>query len=138
MENLKNIVLILLSVSLNATAQMLMRAGMLRVGKVGNSLGDIIAATPNMLLNFFLWGAIAAYVVSVFLWMIVLSKVEVSFAYAFLALGFALVAVLGYLIWNENVTWLRVLGIGLICAGVYCVAQTGNHHDRVAKEQNVK
>jgi drug/metabolite transporter (DMT)-like permease len=138
MENIKNIVLILLSVSLNASAQMLMRAGMLRVGKVGNSFGDILQAAPSMLVNFFLWGAIGAYVISVVLWMLVLSKVEVSFAYAFLALGFALVAVLGYLIWNENVTWLRILGIALICVGVYCVAQTGNHHDRVAEEQKAK
>jgi drug/metabolite transporter (DMT)-like permease len=128
MANFNNILLILLSVSLNASAQLLMRSGMKRVGEVGSNISDLIRHAPAMLFNFFLWGAIVAYVVSVVLWMVVLSKVEVSFAYAFLSLGFVLVTVLGYLIFNENITWIRVLGIGLICVGVFCVAQSGNNH----------
>jgi multidrug transporter EmrE-like cation transporter len=127
-ENLKNILLILLSVSLNATAQMLMRAGMLRIGKVGNTPEAILSAAPQMITNLFLWGAIAAYGVSVVLWMVVLSKVEVSFAYAFLSIGFMLVTILSYLIFKDNITPLRIVGILLICGGVFCVAQTGNNH----------
>jgi len=128
MANLKNILLILLSVSLNASAQLLMRSGMRRVGEVGSNIPDLIKHAPAMLFNFFLWGAIAAYIVSVVLWMVVLSKVEVSFAYAFLSLGFVIVTILGYLIFHENITWIRAFGIGLICAGVFCVAQSGNNH----------
>jgi multidrug transporter EmrE-like cation transporter len=124
MENrMKNILLILLSVSLNAAAQILMRWGMLRVGEV--SLGaSLVTALPRMIGNIFLWLAMASYGVSIITWMIVLSRVEVSFAYAFLSLGFVLVTVIGYFFFYEHVTPIRVMGIALICAGVFFVSRS--------------
>jgi multidrug transporter EmrE-like cation transporter len=120
---MKNIVLILLSVSLNAAAQIFMRWGMLQVGEVSLA-ASLAAALPRMLRNGFLWLAMASYGVSIVTWMIVLSRVEVSFAYAFLSLGFVLVTVIGYFFFNEHVTPIRVLGIALICAGVFFVSKS--------------
>ncbi|MDR1818052.1 MAG: EamA family transporter [Puniceicoccales bacterium] len=122
---MRHIPLILLSVSLNAAAQMFMRTGMKRIGEVPLEVPALVKAAPQMLVNLWLWTALASYGVSVVLWMVVLSKVEVSFAYAFLSLGFVMVTVLGFLLFQENVTWVRALGIALICAGVFFVAHSG-------------
>ena len=117
---MKNILLILLSVSLNASAQILMRWGMLRVGEV--SLASSLATVlPRMINNVFLWLAMISYGISIVTWMVVLSRSEVSFAYAFLSLGFVLVTVVGYFFFNEHVTPIRVIGIALICAGVLTI-----------------
>lgn len=120
---MKNILLILASVSLNASAQILMRKGMLRIGEVSVS-SSLLKALPSMLTNIFLWLSLLCYGISVFTWMIVLSKVEVSFAYAFLSLGFVFVAVISYFIFHENISAIRIAGILLVCIGVFLVSKS--------------
>ena len=56
--------------------------------------------------------------------MIILSRVEVSFAYPFVSLGFVFVAIIGYFLFNENVTFARIIGISLICIGVFFVSKS--------------
>jgi hypothetical protein len=68
---MKNIFLILASVSLNAAAQLFMRKGMLKVGEVSLSAG-LFKALPAMAGNGFLWLALACYGVSILTWMVVL------------------------------------------------------------------
>ena len=121
---MKNILLILISVVLNAGAQVLMRQGMLRIGEGEISLSFLLRVLPQLMKNIFLWLSVACYGISVITWMIVLSRVEVSFAYAFLSLGFVLVTIFGYLFFNENVTLIRVIGVALICIGVFFVSKS--------------
>jgi len=120
---MKNIFLILISVSLNAGAQLLMRKGMLCIGEVSitHSLSKVL---PQMITNIFLWLSMFCYAVSIVTWMIVLSRVEVSFAYAFLSLGFVFVTIFGYLFFNENISFFRIIGIALICTGVIFVSKS--------------
>jgi drug/metabolite transporter (DMT)-like permease len=119
----KNIIVILSSVLLNASAQLSMRKGMLEVGQI-SSLDSFIHALPVMLTSLFLWLAIVCYGVSVILWMVVLSKVEVSFAYPFLSIGYVVSAVVGYLFMHEAVTPTRIAGIIVICVGVCLIARS--------------
>jgi drug/metabolite transporter (DMT)-like permease len=121
--NIKNIFLILASVSLNAAAQLLMRKGMLKVGEVSLSAG-LFKALPAMAANGFLWLALACYGVSILTWMVVLSRVEVSFAYPFLSVGYIISAVVGYFFMGEAVTPVRIAGIVVICAGVFLIARS--------------
>jgi len=119
---MKNILLILTSVSLNAGAQILMRKGMLCVGEVssGHSLFKVL---PQMITNIFLWLSLICYGISIVTWMIVLSRVEVSFAYAFSSLGYVLVTVMGVIVLKEYVSVLRIAGILVVCIGVILVAK---------------
>lgn len=117
-----NLVLILSSVLLNCLAQLLMRKGMLLIGNVG--LESLVAQSVNMLTNIWLWLAMVCYAVSVFLWMVVLSKVEVSYAYPFLSVGYVLAAIAGYFFFSESLTLMRILGIFIICLGVYLISRS--------------
>jgi multidrug transporter EmrE-like cation transporter len=101
---MNNILLILTSVSLNAAAQVLMRTGMLQVGEVGVNAQTLFKALPGMAGNGFLWLSILCYGISILIWMIVLSRVEVSFAYAFSSLGFVLVTIFGSFILKEHIS----------------------------------
>jgi multidrug transporter EmrE-like cation transporter len=120
---MNNILLILVSVSLNAGAQLLMRLGMLKVGEVeiGASLIKLI---PRMTTNIFLWLSLACYAISIMSWMVVLSKVEVSFAYPFLSIGYVISAVIGYFFMGESLTVIRIAGIAVICIGVILIARS--------------
>lgn len=118
-----NIVLILMSVFLNCSAQILMRKGMLVNGEVAG-MGSLISAIPQMLTNLYLWGAMICYAVSIIVWMVVLSKVEVSYAYPFLSIGYVLSAVIGYWWFAESVSPIRVAGIVVICIGVILISRS--------------
>lgn len=119
---MKNILLILLSVSLNAAAQILMRWGMLRVGEVSLAQ-SLVTALPRMISNVFLWLAMASYGISIVTWMVVLSRVEVSYAYAFSSLGFVLVAIMGAFMLKEPIPAQRAAGIAVVCIGIIILAK---------------
>ena len=114
--------MILGSVLLNAVAQLLIRKGMLVVGTVGVS--NFSQNIVPMLLNPWLWGAMTSYAISILLWMSVLSKVEVSFAYPFLSIGYIFAAVVGYMAFNEHLSLTRIIGIIVICIGVVLISRS--------------
>lgn len=117
-----NILLILLSVLLNCAAQLLIRKGMLIEGEVG--IQSMLSHVGSMLTNLWLWGAMFCYAVSILLWMSVLSKVEVSYAYPFLSVGYVLSAIAGYAFFNENISPIRIVGIVVICIGVILISRS--------------
>lgn len=117
-----NIVLILLSVLLNCAAQLLIRKGMLVEGEVG--MQNMLSHVGSMIINLWLWGAMFCYALSILLWMSVLSKVEVSYAYPFLSVGYVVSAVAGYALFNENLSPIRVAGIIVICIGVILISRS--------------
>jgi len=62
------------------------------------------------------------FAVSVVSWLLALSKVDVSEAYPFVALGIVITAVAGHVLLGEPLDHLRILGIVTIVAGVVIVA----------------
>lgn len=77
-----------------------------------------------MVTNIWLWGAMICYALSILLWMAVLSKVEVSFAYPFLSIGYVVAAVVGYYFFGESLSVIRIVGIVIICIGVYLISRS--------------
>ena len=55
--------------------------------------------------------------------MLVLSKVEVSFAYPFLSIGYVVTAFAGYWLLGESLSVMRIVGILVICIGVYLISR---------------
>lgn len=117
-----NIILILISVLLNSAAQLCLRKGMLQIGEIG--MGEIVRNIGTMLSNVWLWGAMLCYAVSIVIWMSVLSKVEVSFAYPFLSIGYVVAALAGYYMFGESLSFMRIAGILVICIGVYLISRS--------------
>jgi len=120
---MKNILLILASVSLNAGAQVLMRKGMLKAGEISFGNGLFFKTLPLLLSNGLLWFSFLCYGLSIIIWMIVLSRVEVSFAYAFSSLGYVFVTVMGVFFLKENISILRIAGISVVCIGIILTAK---------------
>ena len=64
------------------------------------------------------------YAASVILWIVVLSKVEVSFAYPLLSIGYVVVALVGWRFFGESLSAIRFVGIVIICIGVYLISKS--------------
>jgi multidrug transporter EmrE-like cation transporter len=67
---------------------------------------------------------IACYGISVFVWILGLSRVPVSIAYPLLSVGYVVNAIAAYYLFGEAVTVMRWLGIGFIIVGVTLVARS--------------
>lgn len=78
----------------------------------------------NLFRNVYLLGGLALYSISIVVWLIVLSRAEVSAAYPLASLGFIITAVIAYFLLGEQVTFMRLSGILLICLGVILVASS--------------
>jgi multidrug transporter EmrE-like cation transporter len=120
MSQLVLIGLILASVSLNALAQILLRLGARTVTASEPGLAALLASAFQLPVL----GGLACYSGSLLLWFYVLGRVEVSFAYPFLSLGFVLVALAGWQWLGEPMPLARVAGIGIIFVGVLVVARS--------------
>ncbi len=116
--------LILLGVILNAAAQLFLKEGMLRIGHFEFVWSNIVPIGLQAAANVFILGGLFCYVVSVGVWLLVLSRVEVSFAYPMLSVGYILNAVAGYYLFQENLSPARIAGILIICVGVYLITRS--------------
>ena len=116
----KNVfVMIIMSTLLSVTAQLILKTGMNDYGSISLGL-DIIRAVFHPLV----FVGLITYFFSAVLWIMVLSKVEVSYAYPFAALGYVIVTFLGWLLLNESVNALRIIGVIIIITGVYVVSKS--------------
>lgn len=116
--------IILLGVSLNATAQILLRKGMMKFSAENFSLENLNVWLPQLFTDIYLYIGFFCYGVSIFAWMYVLSKVEVSYAYPFLSIGYIFTAIIGYYAFNENLSITRIAGIVIICIGVVLISRS--------------
>ena len=116
--------LILVGVLLNAGAQLLLKSGTRAIGPFEFSWANLapvgwqLATQPHIL------GGLACYAVSVVVWILALSRVEVSLAYPMLSIGYLVNAVLAWWLFGEAVTVERLAGIAVIIAGVVLVARS--------------
>ena len=116
--------LLMLGVFLNAIAQLLLKASTNAVGQFEFSAGNIVPVGMKLALEPHIMGGIACYVVSVVVWIMGLSRVEVSIAYPMLSIGYALNAAAAWYLLGEAVSVTRLVGIGIIIIGVYVVARS--------------
>lgn len=116
--------LILAGVLLNAAAQLLLKAGTNAVGQFEFAAGNIVPVGLRLALEPFILGGVACYVVSLVVWIMALSRVEVSIAYPMLSIGYVINAVAAWYLFGESLTALRLTGIGCIIIGVFLVARS--------------
>ena len=116
--------LILLGVLLNAGAQLLLKEGMRRIDHFDFVWANVAPVGLQVAANPFVIAGLFAYVFSVCVWLLVLSRVEVSFAYPMLSVGYIVNAVAAYYLFGEDLSVTRVSGIVVITLGVYLISRS--------------
>ena len=120
----KYIPLILFVVLTNFFSQILLKKGMTDIGKFDLSGGGLWSVAGTVATNWAIIAGIFVMVVSMASHLVVLSRVEISYAYPFLGLSFVLVALYGHFYLDEAVTMWRAAGVLLIVSGVALIART--------------
>ncbi|HBT96596.1 MAG TPA: 4-amino-4-deoxy-L-arabinose transferase [Desulfobulbaceae bacterium] len=116
--------LILFGVLLNAAAQLALKQGMRQIGHFDFVLQNISQVFFAVAGNPFIWLGLCCYVVSVVIWLLILSRVEVSYAYPLLSVGYIVTASAGWLFFQENMSMTRLMGIAVICFGVWLITRS--------------
>jgi drug/metabolite transporter (DMT)-like permease len=102
----------------------------LKVGVSGGRLqaafadGSVVRFLMRAICNPAIIGGLGLYGASTLLWLLVLAKLDVSFAYPFVSLGFVFIALYGHFGLHEPMSAPRIAGICLIFAGVLFVAKS--------------
>ncbi len=122
--NLTSFALILTGVLLNAAAQLLLKAGVTRVGEFQFSIDNAVPIGIKLATQAPIIGGLACYGISVVVWIMALSRVPVSVAYPMLSIGYIVNAFAAYWLFGESLNAQKLIGIGVIVIGVYLVARS--------------
>jgi len=122
--NLPTASLIVTGVLLNAVAQLLLKVGVTPLGPLSVNLDNVVPVALRVLSQWPVLGGLACYVVSVGVWIVGLSRVDVSVAYPMLSLGYVVNAVAAWWLLGEAVGAMRSAGVLLILGGVWLVARS--------------
>jgi glycosyltransferase involved in cell wall biosynthesis/multidrug transporter EmrE-like cation transporter len=119
--------LILFSVGLAALAQLTLKHGMNQVSDYGArplELGQPIATLQRIATNLSVWVGLATFAASALVWLVVLSRASLSFAYPFAALTYVLILLFDRFVLHDQVSLLRWGGVALIIGGILLISRT--------------
>ena len=116
--------LLLTGVLLNAAAQLLLKAGTNAIGRFEFAATNLVPVAGKVAFEPHILAGCCCYGVSLIVWIMGLSRVEVSVAYPLLSLGYVINAIGAWYLFGESMTFARIAGIGLIVAGVALVARS--------------
>ena len=116
--------LILLSVALSATAQLTLKHGMNQVTEATGTATLSLGSARAVITNLSVLGGLAIFGLSAVVWLLVLSRASLSFAYPFASLTYVLILLADKFILQEQIPTLRWAGVFFIMTGIVLVAQT--------------
>lgn len=114
---------IVIAVAIGIVGQLLVKKGLNSLGNLNFSLGLLETYIKIFLSPLVILGSLT-YFASVFFWVYALTKVDLSFAYPFLALSYVLILLCSWVFLGEHIPLIRWVGVVVICLGVLLVARS--------------
>lgn len=118
----KNMVLIVLSVLISAFAQLLLKHGMTKVGRI-SSFSEAPIMLLKSIINPFVFAGLAIFAISALAWLVVLSRVPLSTAYPMVSLGYLFTVFFSWIMFNEPVKLITIIGCLIVILGVFLVSK---------------
>lgn len=116
------IIAMFFSLLLSVAGQLLLKRGMNQVGHVSLLRGNLLRTLFRMFTNFSVVLGGFVFVASLALWLVVLSKLDVSYAYPIVSINYVVIALSSKWFFKETVSKLRWVSILIICFGVVLVS----------------
>ena len=120
----KIFLLILLNDLGDSLAQFLMKKGLLQTGVEAGSWQGTIAFLAHNVSSPIIWMGIIVYALNFFLWIVILSRIDLSVAMPIGSTTYLIIPLLAMFFLKEQVTLTRWFGITLIVVGIYFVSQS--------------
>lgn len=117
-----NYLIMLTSILLAVAGQLLMKKGMTDFGAFPAT--QLLARIIPMFLNPWVFFGFACFGLSSIFWLVVLSRMELSFVYPMVSVAYVLVALASLVFFKESVSLVRWAGIGVIIFGVFLISRS--------------
>ena len=121
-----SIMLILISIIFTSGSQIILKFGMMsgsvQVALASRKTSEIALAIIS---SPFIMGGLFCFGLSAIIWLFVLSKVPLSSAYPFVALGIFATTIFGHFMFNEPITTLKAAGLFLVLTGILLIGKVG-------------
>lgn len=111
-------------ICLNALAQLLLKAGTNAVGAIHLTAENWLSTGMKLATQLPIIGGLLCYVISVVVWIIGLSRVDVTIAYPMLSVGYIINAIGAWYFLGEAISAQRMLAIAIIIVGVALLARS--------------
>jgi drug/metabolite transporter (DMT)-like permease len=121
--NMSAVISLLISVTIGVIGQLIVKKGLNLLGNLDFSVGLIRTFLRIFYSPYVILGSLV-YFFATFFWLYGLAKVDLSFAYPFLALSYMLVILTSWLFLSETIPFARIVGVLVICFGVFLVAKS--------------
>ncbi|MCD6419491.1 MAG: EamA family transporter [Synergistetes bacterium] len=121
------VIMILICVGLLSAGELLLKKGMLAINDVSlysKGIMGLVYSFTYIFSNIYVFSGFFLIGISSLIWLMILSKVELSYAYPMVSMGYVLVAILSWILFKENLSIVRWLGIAMICGGVYLISRS--------------
>jgi drug/metabolite transporter (DMT)-like permease len=109
---------IITGIFLNALAQLLLKKGTNAIGAIHLNADNWFSIGIQLATQWPIIGGLSCYVISVVVWIIGLSRVDVTIAYPMLSIGYIVAAVGAWYFLGEVMSIQRILAILIIILGV--------------------
>lgn len=120
-----SLLLVIISILCGVSGQLTLKMGMTQVGPIGGGApGELLGVALRVLATPLVVAGLGFYALGAVTWLTVLSRVPLSLAYPTLALSYAIVPAMAWLLLGESVSYQRWLGVAAICLGVLFVARS--------------
>lgn len=117
--------LLLISVTANVTANILLKKGVTAFGGISGIKANLIPELIKAATTPYLWIGLTLYGLSFLIWLRVLSFNDLSRAYPiFATIVFTMTTIGSARFLNEDVSLTRIVGIAVMLGGIYIVART--------------
>ena len=121
---MRSIIYILVSGVLGVTGQLVLKRGLVAIGSQALRPDTLLSFVASLALNPLIVGGLAVYVLGTLFWLVALSRLDLSYAYPFVSLGFVMITLYAHFAMTEPLSTLKMGGIALITVGVFCVAKS--------------
>lgn len=111
--------LVLVALSFSVSGELMLKSAMNQIGTF--SFSNFLPSLGRILSHPRIWGGFGLFALGAFWWLAVLSRVNLSWAYPMLAIGYIMVLVFSAIILKEHVSLIRWAGAVVICVGIYLI-----------------
>ena len=115
---MKDLLYVLTSVMFNVIGQLCTKKGALLKGPMDIQTDKVWWTVYHAFSSPFILLGLFFYVVSAFFWIVALSRVDLSYAYPILSLGYVFIMITSHWLFQENLNTFRILGTLSVVIGL--------------------
>ena len=109
---------------MSSMAHVFLKKGMLAQATDAANISGIIGHAWTAATNIWILGGMSLHVGALVVWLWALSRVDITFAYPFIALGYVLVSLMAWMWLGEQLNHTRLFGMATIVVGIVILSRS--------------